>query len=331
MIRRRNFLTLFGGAAATWPFAARAQQRERGRRIGVRMNAEQNDPEYKAYLAAFVQQLRSLGWSEGENLHLDVRWNGGEVERTRASATELLQLSPDAVLAISTANLLAFLRQGPVMPVVFVMVADPLAQGFVSNLAHPGGDITGFSNFEFSIGGKWVDLLKQMAPRLAHAALIFNPESSPQNKYYVDSIEAAAPSLGVEITKAVVHELADIEHAIENVSHRPFGGLILLPDSFLQVHRDRIIELAARYGLPAIYWARGFPENGGLMSYGPDFGTQFRQAAIYVDRILKGAKPGDLPVQGPTKFSLAINVKTARALGIEVPMTLLLNADEVME
>jgi putative ABC transport system substrate-binding protein len=217
------------------------------------------------------------------------------------------------------------------MPVVFVMVADPLAQGFVPNLAHPGGDITGFSNFEFSIGGKWVDLLKQMAPRLAHAALIFNPQTSPQTKYYVDSIEAAAPSLGVEITKAAVHELADIEHAIENVSHRPFGGLIVLPDSFLAVHHDRIIELAERHGLPAIYWARSYPKNGGLMSYGPDFETQFRQAAVYVDRILKGAKPGDLPVQGPTKFSLAINVKTARALGIEVPMTLLLNADEVME
>jgi putative ABC transport system substrate-binding protein len=213
------------------------------------------------------------------------------------------------------------------MPVVFVMVA----QGFVPNLAHPGGNITGFSNFEFSIGGKWVDLLKQMAPRLAHAALIFNPEISPQTKYYVDSIEAAAPSLGVETTKAVAHELADIERAIENVSHRPDGGLIVLPDSFLQVHRDRIIELAARYSLPAMYWARSYPENGGLMSYSPDFGTQFRQAAIYVDRILKGAKPGDLPVQGPTKFSLAINVKTARALGIGVPMTLLLNADEVME
>jgi putative ABC transport system substrate-binding protein len=255
----------------------------------------------------------------------------GVAEYERPVAGDLLRLSPEVILATSTFSLTELLRRGPTMPIVFVQVSDPVAQGFVSNLAHPGGNITGFSNYEFSIGGKWIELLKRIAPSLAHVTLVFNPDVSPQSKFFASSIESAAPSLGVEATAAPVHSPADIERAIETVSRRPNGGLIFPTDGFLTLHRQLVVESAARHRVPAIYGSQSFAEIGGLMSYTIDFEAQFRQAAVYIDRILKGAKPGDLPVQGPSKYSFVINLKAAKALGIEVPTNLLLTADDYIE
>jgi putative ABC transport system substrate-binding protein len=285
MIRRREFISLIGGAAA-WPVGARAQQSGPMRRVGVLMNTAEADPDHKVYWAAFLQGLRSLGWIDGQNLHIELRWNLGDPERARTAATELLRLSPDVILSSSSANLNALLRQGPAMPVVFIQVSDPIAQGFVSNLTHPGGNITGFSNFEFSIVGKWLDLLKQIAPNLAHVAIIFNPDISPQSRFFLNSIETVAPSLGMETIAVAIHDTPDIERAIETESRRPNSGLIVPPDAFMRVNAKSIVELAARFRLPAIYPGRAFTAVGGLMSYGGDNASQFRQAAIYIDRIL---------------------------------------------
>ena len=330
-MKRREFIRLLGGGATAWPLLAHAQQTGPARRVGVLMNSIEADPEYRAYLAAFVQGLRTLGWIEGQNLRLDVRWNAGDAERTRISASELLSLSPDVILSSSTPSLTALLRQGPAMPIVFTQVSDPVTQGFVSNLARPGGNITGFAAYEFSIGGKWIDLLKQMVPGLTRVAIVFSPDASPQSKFLLSAVEATAPSLGVEVSAAPVHDAADIGRAVENMSRQPNGGLIVPTDTFLRVHAKLMVELAARHRVPVMYFSRFFTENGGLMSYGTDNESTFRQAPIYIDRILKGAKPGDLPVQTPTKFSLVTNVKTAKALGIEVPMILLLRADDYLE
>ena len=329
MIRRREFLMLLGGAAAGWPLGARAQQGADMRRVGVLMSGDEAEPGYHGQLAAFVQGLRGLGWTDGQNIRLDVRWNGGDAARARSFATELLRLSPDVILASSTPNLTALLRQGPVMPVVFILVSDPIGQGFVSNLAQPGGNITGFSQFEFSIGGKWIELLKQMVPDLARVTMIFNPDTSPS--FWLSSFEAAAPSLGVEVTAALIHSTADIEPTIGTTSRQRNSGLIVPTDTFLRVNRRLLVESAARHRVPALYSSRDFTEIGGLISYEADAESQFKRAAVYVDRILHGAKPGSLPVQGPTKFSLVVNVKTAKALGIELPMSLLLNADDYIQ
>jgi putative ABC transport system substrate-binding protein len=329
MMKRRDFITLLGGAAA-WPVAARAQGGP-ARRVGVLMGTDESDLQFKAFLAVFVQGLRSHGWIDGQNLQIDVRWTGGDAEYERTFATELLQLSPDVILAVTTPNLAALLRQGPVMPIVFVQVSDPVAQGFVSNLAHPGGNITGFSAFEFSIGGKWIDLLKHVVPGLARVAVIFNPDTSPQSKLLLASIEAAAPSLHVEAAAVPVHNVPELERAIQSASSQPNSGLIFPTDNFLQVHRQAVVDLAARYRVPALYNSRVFTDIGGLLSYGIEYESIFRQTATYVDRILKGTKAGDLPVQSPTKFSFVINLKTAKALGIEVPTTVLLSADDYIE
>jgi putative ABC transport system substrate-binding protein len=314
-----------------WPLAAGAQQPPRVRRLGVLMQSDESDPRAKAQLATFVQGLRKLGWVDGQTMHMDVRWSGGDAERARALATELIGLPPDAILSSSTLNLTALVRQAPTIPIVFTLVGDPVAQGFVSNLAHPGGDITGFSTYEFSIGGKWIDLIRQAVPDLTHVAFIFNPDTSPQNNFVLGSIKSAAPSLGIEVTAAPIHDPEGLARAIESTSHKPHGGLVLGNDPFLQVRRQLTVELAARYRLPVIAGDRYFAEAGGLMSYSYDDETMFRQASVYIDRILKGAKPGDLPVQLPTKFSLVINVKTAKALGIEIPTNLLLTADDFIE
>jgi putative ABC transport system substrate-binding protein len=330
-MKRREFITLLGGAMAAWPVAARAQQPAHVRRLGVLMQSDETDPRAKAQLAAFVQGLRKLGWVDGQTMHMEVRWSGGDAEGARARATELIGLAPDAIMSSSTQNLTALLRQAPTIPIVFTLVSDPVAQGFMSNLAHPGGDITGFSTFEFSIGGKWVDLIRQVVPDLTHVAFIFNPDTSPQNNFVLGSIKSAAPSLGIEVTAAPVHDPDGLARAVESASHKPHSGLVFPNDPFLQVRREQTVELAARYRLPAIGGERYFAEAGGLMSYGYDDETVFRQASVYIDRIFKGAKPGDLPVQLPTKFSLVINVKTAKALGIEVPTNLLLTADDFIE
>ena len=330
-MKRREFISLLGGAVAAWPLAARAQQGNSPRRVGVLMSSEQTDQENNALLAAFVQGLRGHGWIEGRNLQIDVRWTGDDTEHGRTFATELLRLSPDVIFALTTPNLTALLRLGPVMPVVFAQVSDPVAQGFVSNLAHPGGNITGFSAYEFSIGGKWIDLLEHVVPGLAHVAVIFNPDTSPQSRFLLGSIEAAAPSLHVEAAGVPIHDMAELELAIRNLSGRPDSGVIFPTDNFLQTHRQNLIELAARYRVPAMYSSRMFTDAGGLLSYGIEYESIFRQAAVYVDRILKGTKAGDLPVQSPTKFSFVINLKAAKALGIEVPTSVLLSADDYIE
>jgi putative ABC transport system substrate-binding protein len=328
-MRRREFLMALGGAAAAWPLAGRAQQGP-VRKVGLLMNSREDDPEWKGYIAAFIQRLRGLGWVEGQNLRVDTRWSI-DPDRSRMLATELIRLLPDVIFASSTANLTALVRQAPTMPIVFVQVSDPVAQGFVSNLAHPEGNITGISAYEFSIGGKWADLLKQMAPSLTHITLIFNPDTAPQSKFFVNSVQAVATALGVDVTSTPIHEVADYERAMENVSRQPNSGIVFPTDSFTTANRNVVVTAAARHRLPTISNDRSFVEAGGLMSYGIEYETIFRQAAAYVDRILKGAKPADLPVQGPSKFSLVINVKTAKALGIDVPMSLLLNADDYIE
>jgi putative tryptophan/tyrosine transport system substrate-binding protein len=330
-MRRRDFIALLGGAATAWPLAARAQQGPL-RVVGVLMNGDQSDPEWQAYLAAFRQALRSLGWIERQNLRIETRWSiGDDPNHTRLSATELIQLAPDVILSSSTPNLTALVRQAPTVPIVFVMVSDPVAQGFVSNLARPEGNVTGLSSYEYSIGGKWTDLLKQVVPDLKHVSLIFNPDTAPQSKFFVSSVESGATALGVDVMAVPIHDTGDIERAIARVSRRPNSGLVFPTDNFLLVHRKLAVEAAVQHRVPAIYFDRLFPEAGGLMSYGYEFATIFRQAAIYVDRILRGAKPSSLPVQWPTKFSLVINVKAARALNLEVPMGLLLNADDYIE
>jgi putative ABC transport system substrate-binding protein len=327
-MRRREFITVVG-VAAVWPLGVRAQQSGPLRRLGMLVNFAEDDPEYKRWVAAFAQGLRSLGWIEGQNLRIDVRRSVGEPDSARLSVTELLQLAPDVIFSSGTANLTALLRQAPSVPIVFVQVSDPVAQGFVSNLAHPGGNITGLSAYEFSIGGKWTDLLKQMVPSLMRVTLVFNPDTAPQSRFFLSAAEAVAPALGVAVTAARVRDVSEIERAIENVP--PNNGVIFPTDNFLIVNRKLCVETAARYRVPTIATDRAWVEAGGLMSYGIEYETLFRQAAVYVDRLFKGAKPGNLPIQGPTKFTFVINVRVAKSLGIDVPMSLLLNADDYIE
>jgi putative tryptophan/tyrosine transport system substrate-binding protein len=330
-VKRREFITLLGGAAA-WPLAAGAQSGPQ-RRVGVLMNGAATDAEAQSYMAAFVQGLRQLGWVEGQNLRLDIRWNAGDAALARTYAAQLIGLMPDVILAVTTVNLEIVRQATSTAPVVFVQVSDPVAQGFVASLPKPGGNLTGFSGTEFSVGGKWLDLLKEIAPGLARVAIMFNPDTAPQAKFFMRSIEAAASSLRVQSVVVPVRATADIEHAFESLARAPSGGLILTTDPFTYLRQQLIAELASRHRLPAISWMPDFPKNGGLMSYGVtiNFLDQYRRAAGYVDRILKGEKPADLPVQAPTKYELVINLKTAKALGIDVPPTVLARADEVIE
>jgi putative tryptophan/tyrosine transport system substrate-binding protein len=331
-MKRRQFITLLGGAAS-WPLAARAQQPDRVRRVGVLMNSAATDAAWHSYLTAFVQGLHQLGWIEGQNLRIDTRWSAGDSALARIYAAQLIGLMPDAILASSTTNLMVIQQATSAIPVVFVAVSDPVAQGFVANVTHPGGNLTGFGMYEFSVGGKWVDLLKELAPKLARVGVMFNPDTSPQSKFFMRSIEAAAPSLGVEVITLAVRATGDIEPAIENFARAPNGGLILPTDSFLRLRQTLIVELASRHRLPTVSADEDFARNGGLMYYGATINLvdQFRQAANYVDRILKGTKPGDLPVQRADKYTLAINLKTAKALGLTAPLPLLGLADEVIE
>jgi putative ABC transport system substrate-binding protein len=308
----------------------RAQQPERMRRIGVLAAYAEDDPEMKARLAAFRQRLERLGWSEGRNVRIDYRYAASIVDQYQRLAKELVALQPDVILAHTTSITAALLRENRTVPIVFVSVSDPIGSGLVASLARPGGNLTGLLLYEEGITGKWLAMLKEIAPRLSRAALMANPKTTPYD-YFLRSAKVIAPSLAIELEPSPVGNAADIKRVVESFARAPNGGLVVLPDPATSVHRDLIIALVARHRLPAVYWARFFVAAGGLMSYGTDFIDQSRQAADYVDNILRGAKPGDLPVQAPTKYETTLNLKTAKALGLEVPPSLLVRADEVIE
>jgi putative ABC transport system substrate-binding protein len=333
-MRRRDFITLLGGAAAaSWPLAAGAQTGAT-RRVGVLMNGVATDTTYESYVTAFKQGLRQLGWIEDQNLHIEIRWNAGDAELARIYAAQLIGQMPDVILAVSTTNLTVVRQATSTVPIVFTSVSDPVAQGFVPSMTHPGGNLTGFTPFEFSIGGKWLDLLKEAAPGLTRVGVLFNPETSPQSKFFMQAIEASAPSLGMQVVAIPVRVTGDIEPALESFARQPNGGLIIPTDTFLVLRRELIADLALRKRLPSISSDEDFPKVGGLMSYGTvaaDSVGLFRRAAAYVDRILKGAKPGDLPIQKADKYPLVLNLKTAKALGLTIPLPLLGLADEVIE
>jgi putative ABC transport system substrate-binding protein len=331
-MRRREFIALLGGATFAASRSARAQGAN-ARRIGVLMNAAANESLPQSMLSAFVARLNELGWVEGKSARIDVRWNAGNADLARMNAGQLIGLMPDVILVASTTNLLAIQQVTNKTPIVFVQTTDPVAQGFVPNLTHPGGNITGFFGTEFSIGGKWLDLLKQVSPGLERAAVVFNPGTSPQAKFYVPAIENVAPSFGMRIVPKPVASPVDIENAIGELARQPNGAVILLTDTYVRLNQKLIADLARRHRLPSISPVLEFVKDGGLLSYtttGDPVG-QYRQAAEYVDRILKGTKAGDLPVQGATTLRLAINMKTARTLGLEIPPKLLFTADEVIE
>ena len=329
-MRRREFIAILGGAAAGWPLGVRAQQSNRPRLVGVLFAMAPSDPESQLRVKAFEAGLRELGWTEGRNLRLEYRWAPGDAALLHSQATELVGLAPDLILATST-PVLGALRQGNPLPIVFVQVTDPVGGGFVPNLARPGGYLTGFTSFEFTIGSKWLEALKHVAPKVERVALIFNPDTAPFAQMFWQPVEDAAPSFDVEPIQAPVRDIGEIERAIAAFARNPNGGLMVLPDVSTTNHRDLIIALAARHRLPAVYPYRHFAASGGLMSYGSDVADIYRRAASYVDRILKGAVPGELPVQAPAKFEFVINLKTAKALGLTVPPLLLGRADEVIE
>jgi putative ABC transport system substrate-binding protein len=333
-VRRRDFIGLLGGAAAgpllLWPLAARGQA-GRVRRVAVLSAIAADDPQSSERRAAFQKRLEQLGWKIGVNLQIDYRYPGFNAERLRADATELMRLAPDVIFAQATPALAAAQEATRTIPIVFTGVSDPVQQGFVTSLAHPDGNITGFTNYEFSIGGKWIELLKQFSPELTHIGFLFNPDASPYSKFYFAAMEEAAPLFGVAMVALSVKSDAEIEPALSSIARQSNGGLILATDVFLQPRRKEVAALAARYRLPAIYSQREFVDAGGLMRYGDINIEQYRGAAVYVDRILKGANPGDLPIQLPTKFELVLNLSAAKELGREFPLSLLVRADEVVE
>ena len=328
-MKRRAFIAGLGSAAA-WPLVARAQQSDRMRRVGVLVPFAAGDPVGQARIAAFQQGLQQLGWTDGRNVRIDIRWAAGNVENNRKYAAELVELSPDVIFAIGNATVAPLLQATRTIPIVFASVPDPVGAGFVDSLARPGGNVTGFALFEYSIGAKWLELLKEIAPRIVRVAVIRDPTlASGAGQFGV--IQSAAPSLGVEVSPINVHDAGDIERSVGALSRSSNSGLIVTPSAVTTVHHGLIITLAAGYKLPAVFWDRFLATDGGLMSYGPNGIDLNRRAASYVDRILKGEKPADLPVQVPTKYELVINLKTAKALGLEVPHSLLARADEVIE
>jgi len=330
-MRRRDFIKAIA-VSTTWPLAARAQQAEHMRRIGVLMGYPENDLEGPVFFAAFREGLQKLGWMEGRNIQLDTRWvSPDDAEARQRFAKELVALQPDLILSSVTPTTAALLQHTRTIPIVFATVSDPVGSGFVASLARPGGNVTGFQAMLGSLGGKWLELLKEIAPRVARVAMLFNPASAPYAESFLNPFKAAAPSFAVEPIAASVGDTSELESVIAAQARAQNGGLIVMPDTFTDVHRAEIISLAARFGVPAIYPRRPFTELGGLLSYGIDQLDSYRRAAIYVDRILKGEKPSELPVQAPVKFELAINLKTAKALGLEVPWFLRQRADEVIE
>jgi putative ABC transport system substrate-binding protein len=328
-LRRREFIAGLGGAAA-WPLAARAQQGDRVRRIGVLIAGDEHDPALKPLVSAFTQALAGLGWTERRNVRMDVRWGGDDINRTRALAQELVSLQPDIILTGTTPATVAVQGETRAIPIVFATVGDPVASGIVARLDRPSGNITGFANFEATLGGKWLELLSEIAPGLKRAAIMFNPDTAPASSF-MPSLETAARSLKVVPNLIPVHSDVEIETAIIALGREPRGGLVVIPDVFMEAHRAPIILAAARNNVPAVYWESVFARDGGLLSYGVDGVDIWRRTATYVDRILRGTKPGDLPVQFPTKFEMVVNRKTATALGLAVPPSILLRADEVIE
>jgi putative tryptophan/tyrosine transport system substrate-binding protein len=329
-MKRREFITLLGGAAV-WPLAAYAQQPQRTPQIGVLMGVAESDTEGQARIAAFRQGLADLGWTDGRNLHLVYRWAAGDVDRIRSYAAELVAFAPEVLVGNGTPALTALRDATRSIPIVFVVVNDPVGQGFIANLARPGSNITGFSFLEYSMIGKSLELLQQLAPTVHRFAIMFNPETTPHYAIFLRSFETVPPPRPLEIKAAPIGNEADINRAVAQLASDPGGGLIVPPDTFTVVHRALIIRAAAQHRVPAIFTYRQFVREGALIAYGPDTTDIFQRSASYVDRILKGANPGDLPVQAPNKFELAINIRTARMLGLEVPPTLLALADEVIE
>jgi ABC-type uncharacterized transport system substrate-binding protein len=330
MTTRRTFITLLGGAMVAWPLTARAQQAERMRRVGVLMGYPEGDAEGQVSLAAFRQRLQELGWTEGRNIQIDTRWAGADPNKARTFAKELIGMTPDVIVPSTNLITAILQRETSSIPTVFVLVGDPVGSGFVATMARPGGNLTGFSVFEPAIGGKWLEIFREIAPNTSRVAFVLHPET-PVNVGFLRAAEAASPSHGIKIVAIGVHTAAEIERGITEFAAESNGGLIVAPHAVTLGHRDVIIGLAARYRLPAIYGPRHYATSGGLISYGPNPIDPFRQGASYVDRILKGAKPGDLPAQFPTKYELVINLKTAKALGLTVPPSLLARADEVIE
>ena len=328
---RRSFITLLGGATAAWPLAVRGQQADRMQRIGVLSGLAENDPEGHARVAAFREGLQKIGWAEGRTVHIDIRWGTPEAEAMQRLAKELVALQPDLIVTQNTPGTAAMLQQTRAIPIIFVNVVDPVGSGFVANFPRPGGNVTGFISLEPTIAGKWLELLKEIEPHIAKVAFLFNPATASYAEYYLTPFKAAAPSFAVEAISAPVRDTSELESVVAAFAGGPNGGLIVMPDSFMDARRVEITSLAARYRLPTAYFFRAFAVLGGLLSYGNDLTDNYRRAATYADRILKGAKPSELPVQGPVKFELVINLKTAKALGLTVPDKLLALADEVIE
>jgi ABC-type uncharacterized transport system substrate-binding protein len=329
-VRRREFLTLVGAAVA-WPIAARAQQPDRMRRLGVLMGFAESDREGQAFVAAFRGGLQKLGWVEGRNIRIDYRWTGLDKELMQRFAKELVALQPDLILTQSTPATAELLQQTRTIPIVFGLLADPIGSGFVASFPRPGGNVTGFVTMQPTMAGKWLELLKEIAPRVARVAMLFNPATAPYAEYWLNPFKGAAASFAVQAIVASVHNTSELDSVVAAQAHEPNSGLIVMPDTFMTEHRSEITSLAARYRLPAVYPYRVFAEFGGLLSYGDDLTDNFRRAASYVDRILKGEKPSGLPVQAPVKFELVINLKTAKGLGLDVPAHLQQRADELIE
>jgi putative ABC transport system substrate-binding protein len=329
-MKRRELIALLGGAAVAWPLTARAQQPERMRRIGVLLPATENDPEFQSRLTAFQQALHELGWIIGSNVRLEIRWATPDIAKVRQQAAELVALAPDVILATGGSSMAPLQQTTRMLPIVFVQVPDPVAAGFVDSLARPGGNATGFTQYEYGVGAKLLELLKEIRPGVTRAVVLRDP-ATPDGIGQFAAIQAMGPSLGVELRPIGVREPLEIERAVTTISRGTDAGLIVVASGFAIRHRELIIMLAAKHRLPAVYPYRFFVVDGGLLSYGPNTIDPYRRAAGYIDRILKGAKPADLPVQAPTKYELVINLKTARALGLEIPPTLLARADEVIE
>jgi putative tryptophan/tyrosine transport system substrate-binding protein len=330
-MRRRELLGALGGATAAWSLGAHAQQAERVRRIGVLTFSAESDPEGQSSVAALREELRKLGWTEGRNCAIEIRWAAADIELMKRFAKEIVALQPDLILTSSTPAAAIMLQQTRTIPIVFVIVADPVGSGFVESLPRPGGNATGFTPIVRSLGGKWVELLKEIAPQLTRVSLLFNPPTATFIEGFVGPFKAAAAAIGAEAILAPVNDIPGLESLVTTEARTSNGGYVVIPDAFTIQHRAEIIALAARHRFPAVYWSRSFTELGGLISYGPFIVDEYRRAALYVDRILRGSKPSELPVQAPVKFELVVNLKTARALGLDVPPSLLAAADEVID